>query len=171
LYVTGGPQPHVIKPAGSPRVRRRTRSSIFTEVQPTTNDDTATALLESRFPLACGLLTGKYRPGSPPTDNSRFAAGTKVADALAAHYLTDQRFSQVERLEAFAVERGHTLVELAFSWLASQAVVGSIIAGATNPQQVKVNAAAAAWSLSSEDLEQVGEIVADEQRAGAQGAH
>jgi aryl-alcohol dehydrogenase-like predicted oxidoreductase len=65
---------------------------------------------------------------------------------------TDENFARVEALTAFAEERGHTVGELAVAWLAAQEGVTSVIAGATTPEQVRANTAAAAWTLTSEDL-------------------
>lgn len=96
------------------------------------------------FPLASGLLTGKYKRGEPPPE------GTRLAHWGAP---TDDRFDVVERLEAFATGHGHTLPELALSWLASKPVVASVIAGATKPEQVKANAeATVAWELTDSEL-------------------
>ncbi len=95
------------------------------------------------FPLASGLLTGTYRRGAPAPDGTR----------LAGREIEDERFERVEALAAFAAERGHTLHELAISALASTPGVGSIIAGATKPEQVRANAAAASWRLSADALE------------------
>jgi aryl-alcohol dehydrogenase-like predicted oxidoreductase len=95
------------------------------------------------FPLASGLLTGKYRRGEPAPEGTRLAGRT----------IDDERFDRVEALAAFAEERGHTLHELALSALASTPGMGSIIAGATKPEQVRANAAAASWKLSGEELE------------------
>jgi aryl-alcohol dehydrogenase-like predicted oxidoreductase len=94
------------------------------------------------FPLASGLLTGKYRRGEPPP------AGTRLADWSLP--VPEDPWDELERLDAFARERGHTLLELAIAGLASQPGVSSVIAGATTPQQVRANAAAAAWQLSPE---------------------
>jgi aryl-alcohol dehydrogenase-like predicted oxidoreductase len=101
------------------------------------------------FPLASGLLTGKYARGVEPAPDTRLAQWP--ADRV-ARLLTDDRFAAVERLDAFARERGHTLPELALSWLASQPTVVSVIAGATTPEQVRANAAATtAWTLDAAD--------------------
>ncbi len=94
------------------------------------------------FPLASGLLTGKYRRGEPAP------AGTR----LAGRQIEDERFRRVEELARFAQERGHTLHELAISALASIPGMGSIIAGATTPEQVRANAEAASWQLTDEKL-------------------
>ena len=96
------------------------------------------------FPLASGLLTGKYRRGEPAP------AGTRLA--LRPERLTDEVFDQIEALEAFAKERGHTLLELAFAGLLAQPAVSSVIAGATKPEQVRANAAAGAWELDEQDF-------------------
>jgi len=91
------------------------------------------------FPLASGLLTGKYRKGELPPPGSRLEGRDDR--------LTDEVLERVERLEQFATERGHTLLELAIGALASEPGVLSVIAGATTPQQVRANVAAAAWEL------------------------
>jgi aryl-alcohol dehydrogenase-like predicted oxidoreductase len=99
------------------------------------------------FPLANGLLTGKYTKGVAPPEGSRMQM------SWAASGLTDRNFTIVERLRAIAAERGgHSMLELAFSWLLRNQVVASVIAGATKPDQVRANAAAAGWQLSPEDL-------------------
>jgi aryl-alcohol dehydrogenase-like predicted oxidoreductase len=98
------------------------------------------------FPLASGLLTGKYRRGQSPPQGSRLAAGSRFEK------ITDQKLAIVEALLQFAASRGHTLVELAISWLATQPTVASVIAGATSPEQVRTNTAAASWRLTAADL-------------------
>jgi aryl-alcohol dehydrogenase-like predicted oxidoreductase len=102
------------------------------------------------FPLASGLLTGKYRRGEP------FPAGTRLArsDRFAAA-ATDGNFDRVEAYEAFAAERGRTIGELAIAWLLAQRSVTSVIAGATRPEQVVANAAAATWVLTAEEAAEV----------------
>jgi aryl-alcohol dehydrogenase-like predicted oxidoreductase len=104
------------------------------------------------FPLASGLLTGKYRPDADPDPTWRLA--TLPAERRQRH-LGQERLATVALLEAFAVDQGHTLLELAFSWLAAHAPVASVIAGATRPEQVRANAAAVAWELSADDLAEV----------------
>lgn len=95
------------------------------------------------FPLASGLLTGKYHRGEPAPDGTR----------LAGREIEDERFDRVEAFAEFAQERGHSLHELAICALASTPGVGSIIAGATKPEQVRANAAASAsWRLAEHDL-------------------
>src|SRR5947208_190533 len=97
------------------------------------------------FPLSSGLLTGKYRRGQAPPPGSRLESRR---DAL-----SDKAFDRVERLEEFAAAHGRTLLELAIAGLASQPAVVSVIAGATSPEQVRENAAAAGWELSEGELE------------------
>jgi aryl-alcohol dehydrogenase-like predicted oxidoreductase len=101
------------------------------------------------FPLASGLLTGKYQRGQAPPPGTRLSrAGDDV--------FTDDRLRLVERLEAYAKDHGHSLLELALSWLASHPVVATVIAGATGPDQVRANAAATtAWQLSEAELREV----------------
>lgn len=94
------------------------------------------------FPLASGLLTGKYRRGEGAPEGTR----------LEGREIEDTRFDQVEACTAFAEERGHTVHELAICALASTPGIGSIIAGATKPEQVRANAAAAAWRLDETEL-------------------
>ena len=74
-------------------------------------------------------------------------------------WATDENFSKLEALQTFAEGRGHSLLELAFSWLAAQPCVASVIAGATKPAQVRANAVAAEWQLSAEDLKDINAIV------------
>jgi aryl-alcohol dehydrogenase-like predicted oxidoreductase len=105
------------------------------------------------FPLASGLLTGKYRRDQDRPEGARLSQGP-MADRM----LTDRNFDTVERLEEFAQGHGHTLLELAISWLASQPSVSSVISGATKPEQVEQNATAAEWKLSTEELAEVDQI-------------
>ncbi|MPZ99159.1 MAG: aldo/keto reductase [Dehalococcoidia bacterium] len=105
------------------------------------------------FPLASGMLTGKYRRGEPPPEGSRLS-WIDQGDRM----LNERHFDIVEQLEEFARARGHTLLELAFGWLASNPTVSSIIAGATRPEQVRSNAAAADWRLTVEEMAAVDEI-------------
>jgi len=105
------------------------------------------------FPLASGMLTGKYRRGELLPAGSRLASSSYF-DAVRS----DANFDKVEKLTAFAAQRGRSLLELAFSWLASQPCVGSVIAGATSPEQVRANAAAASWQLTPAELAEVDEL-------------
>jgi aryl-alcohol dehydrogenase-like predicted oxidoreductase len=112
------------------------------------------------FPLASGLLTGKYRRGEEPPEGTRLAAWPK--DRV-GKLLADERFAIVERLDAFATAHGHTLHELALSWLGSIPIVASVIAGATSPEQVRANAAATnAWNLSDSERGEVDGLLAAE---------
>ncbi len=104
------------------------------------------------FPLASGLLTGKYRRGQPAPRGSRL-------DGSQSDRLTNRNLDLVEALMEFAASRGHTLLELAVSWLAGQRPVASIIAGATSPGQVTANVMAAGWRLTAEEIEAVDAIV------------
>lgn len=105
------------------------------------------------FPLANGLLTGKYRKGQPLPENSR------GKDAFGPTVFTDRNLDVVESLIRFAAQHGHSLLELAVSWLAAQDTVASVIAGARTPEQAKTNAAAATWKLTQAELAEVDEIV------------
>jgi len=108
------------------------------------------------FPLASGLLSGKYRRGEPPPEGTRLQAWGARGEAA----MTDANFERIEALEAWAKERGHTILELAFAWLLGHEVVSSVIAGATTPEQVKTNAATAAWRLTPEEVDEVTKLVA-----------
>ena len=103
------------------------------------------------FPLANGVLTGKYRRGEPPPEGTRLAGAGDRAGAL----LTDEHFDAVDRLTEWAAAKGHSIGELAIAWLASQPVMGSVIAGATKPEQVKANAAAGGWELTAAEIDEV----------------
>ena len=104
------------------------------------------------FPLASGFLTGKYRPGSAAPE------GTRLAGQMGERTLTEDNFESLERLETFASENGHTLLELAFSWLLAKPQVATVIAGATSPEQVTSNIEATSWILTPEEMEQVDQI-------------
>jgi aryl-alcohol dehydrogenase-like predicted oxidoreductase len=101
------------------------------------------------FPLAKGLLSGKYRRGEPAPQGTRLAGGEAGSDA---------QFDVVEALEAFAAERGIGLVDVAIAGLAAQPEVASVIAGATRPEQVRANVAALRWQPSAEDLAELDRI-------------
>jgi aryl-alcohol dehydrogenase-like predicted oxidoreductase len=101
------------------------------------------------FPLENGLLTGKYRPGSAPPPGSRAEAG------FGPKVFTEQNLAWAERLRQFAERSGHTLLELAISWLAAQPAVASVIAGAKTREQVRANASAAAWKLTRAELDEI----------------
>ncbi len=102
------------------------------------------------FPLASGLLTGKYQRSETPPE------GTRLASAwMGSRYLTPANFDIVERLEPFARERNRSLLDLAFAWLLSHHNLPSVIAGATSAAQVEANVAAAGWRLSADEVAEV----------------
>jgi len=105
------------------------------------------------FPLASGLLVGKYRPGQAPPEGGRLSQG-----GLADRFRTERNVARVEELRRFVESRGHTLLELAFSWLLTRPSVASVIAGATSAEQVRANVAAANWRLDAEELTRVDTI-------------
>ncbi len=107
------------------------------------------------FPLASGLLSGKYRRGEPPPPDSRLAAWARRGERA----LVDENFDKVEALAAWAQARGRTILELAFAWLLAQPAVSSVIAGATRADQVAANAAAADWNLSPDEAAEVTALV------------
>ena len=102
-------------------------------------------------PLANGLLTGKYKRDRPLPKGARLSYMPRAA----GRYLTDDNWTLVERLEAFAAERDHTLLELALGWLLHRPAVASVIAGATRPEQVEQNVRAAGWALTAEDVQEI----------------
>ena len=106
------------------------------------------------FPLASGFLTGKYRRGAEAPKGTRLA----LMQPMAKQVMTEQNFTTLERLAEFARGHGHTLVELAMSWLACQPVVSSVISGATRPEQVTENVKACGWKLSPEEGKEVDAI-------------
>lgn len=106
------------------------------------------------FPLASGLLTGKYKLGEPPPPGSRLASDPPRGGEV----LNNRNLRLVEQLSAFAVGRGRTLLELAMSWLASRPFISSIIAGATKPEQIERNVAAVNWTLSADELAEIDRI-------------
>jgi aryl-alcohol dehydrogenase-like predicted oxidoreductase len=106
------------------------------------------------FPLASGMLTGKYsrlggKPAGRLTDNF-----LRLGDT----FMTERNFEIVEDLEAFAKERGRTLLGLAISWLLANPLVSSVICGATKPEQVEQNIMASGWAMTSEDLARIDQI-------------
>jgi aryl-alcohol dehydrogenase-like predicted oxidoreductase len=107
------------------------------------------------FPLASGFLTGKYRPNEAPPEGTRLSNPAGPFSRI----LNEGNFDKLLKLEKFAEERGHTMIELAFSWLASKPFIGSVIAGATKPEQVEINAKAADWKLTDEEFAEVDEIM------------
>jgi aryl-alcohol dehydrogenase-like predicted oxidoreductase len=106
------------------------------------------------FPLASGLLTGKYKRGAAAPADTRFAKAPGLRD----RYATPRNEDIVDQLQKFVQARGHSLLELAFSWLASRPQVSSAIAGATRVEQVEQNVKAIGWALSPEDVAEVDRI-------------
>ncbi len=106
------------------------------------------------FPLASGLLTGKYARNEALPENTRFHALKGLAD----RYLIESNWKVVEGLEKFCAKRGHTLLELAFTWLLARPTVASVIAGATKPEQIEQNAKAAEGALTPEELAEIDDI-------------
>lgn len=97
------------------------------------------------FPLESGMLTGKYATGIPSGSRlDRWSGG------MAEAFLTDENLAKIARLTEFAEAEGHTILELAFAWLLAHPLVSTVIAGATSPEQVTANAAAASWRLTPE---------------------
>lgn len=106
-------------------------------------------------PVANGLLTGKYRQGQPLPEGTRISAGGPPARVL-----TDENLVIVESLIQFAESRGHTVLELAFSWLLSRPPVASVIAGAMRPAQIQANVGAVGWKLTDAELKEIDVILA-----------
>jgi aryl-alcohol dehydrogenase-like predicted oxidoreductase len=107
------------------------------------------------FPLASGFLTGKYRPGEPAPEGTRLAS----MGPMASRILNEKNYDTLTKLEAVAQRSGHTMVDLAIGWLASQPYVGSVIAGATKPEQVEQNAKAAEYGLNADEMKEIDEIL------------
>jgi aryl-alcohol dehydrogenase-like predicted oxidoreductase len=105
------------------------------------------------FPLASGLLTGKYRQGRPLPEGTRIQAEGRFSGLL-----TDKNLAIVEALIAYAESHGHALLELAFSWLLANPAVASVIAGATKPDQVRANAAAGNWQMTDAERARISSI-------------
>ncbi|MCL4862038.1 MAG: aldo/keto reductase [Caldilineaceae bacterium] len=109
------------------------------------------------FPLAGGFLTGKYKRGEAAPEGSRGESSLYVQK-----YMTDDNYTIVETLTAWAEERGHTMTELAHAWLLAQPQVGSVISGATRLEQVQANVQAADWRLTAEELAVVNAVLSGE---------
>jgi aryl-alcohol dehydrogenase-like predicted oxidoreductase len=112
------------------------------------------------YPLASGLLTGKYRRNTPMPEGARL---TVHRARYEGSFINDTNWPIVERLATFAEQRGRSLLELAFSWLAARPCVSSIIAGATKPEQLDANVRAAGWTLTAEDLREIDRITGSRQ--------
>ena len=103
------------------------------------------------FPLASGLLTGKYRRNQPMPEGARLTNSPRFA----LHYMSDNNWGAVEALAGFAEARGKGLLDVAFSWLLARPAVSSVIAGATRPDQLEQNVKAAEWALSAEEMAEI----------------
>jgi aryl-alcohol dehydrogenase-like predicted oxidoreductase len=114
------------------------------------------------YPLAGGLLSGKYRRDAAMPAGARLA----TTPALAKRYMTSANWDKLERLEGFGASRSRSLLEIAFAWLTSRPVVASVIAGATAPEQVEANVRAAERQLSADDLAELDAILAADHDAG-----
>jgi len=110
------------------------------------------------YPLAGGVLTGKYERGPEPAAGTRFAATRRLAE----RYWSASNWSVIERLEKFCAERGKSLLDLAFGWLLAQPVVSSVIAGVTGGKQLECNVAASQWVPDREEMTLVAEILSSE---------
>jgi aryl-alcohol dehydrogenase-like predicted oxidoreductase len=104
------------------------------------------------FPLASGVLTGKYLEGKPTPTGTRLS---KSDSPLAGRFLSERNVQVASRLAEFAAARKHSLLELAFSWLLARPAVVSVIAGATSVDQIQANVAAASWQLNADELQQL----------------
>ena len=105
------------------------------------------------FPLESGLLTGKIRKGQDAPE------GTRLASDMGRMFLAGDMLDRAESVISYAEGQNQTILELAFSWLLAQANVVSVIAGATKPEQIAGNAAAAGWAMTSADLAAIDELV------------
>jgi aryl-alcohol dehydrogenase-like predicted oxidoreductase len=108
------------------------------------------------FPLASGMLTGKFKKGAPAPEGTRLSQAKGIS--YFENFVTDRAFDTAASLGEFAQARGHSLLELAFSWLLSHRPVSSVIAGATKPEQLEANVKAGDWVLTAEDLAEIDKI-------------
>ena len=108
------------------------------------------------FPLASGLLSGKYAQGAEIPAGTRYSRGTRFSD----QYMTEENWRIVGDLTAFARARGHSILDLAFAWLLAHPWLPSVIAGATRPEQVEQNVKAAAWKLAADEIAEVNRLSA-----------
>lgn len=106
------------------------------------------------FPLASGLLTGKYKRGAAAPADTRFAKMQYLSD----RYMTEANFDLVQKLQDFVNARGRTMLELAFSWLAARPQVSSVIAGATGVEQIEQNVKAIGWKLTADEMAEIDAI-------------
>lgn len=103
------------------------------------------------FPIASGLLSGKYRKGQP------LPGGTRIQEG--SGWLTEENLDIVEKLVAYAESHGKTILDLAFAWLLAQPTVSSVIAGATKPEQARANAATAGWTLTGDQVAEINQLL------------
>jgi aryl-alcohol dehydrogenase-like predicted oxidoreductase len=113
------------------------------------------------YPIASGLLTGKY------TRERAFPSGSRLADVdFYARVASAENFEKVEKLTAFAEQRGHTILDLAMSWLSGQVGVSSVLVGASSADQLRRNASAVGWKLTEEDREAVDALLEEIRNPG-----
>lgn len=111
------------------------------------------------WPLASGMLTGKYRRDRELPGNTRLTDDFMIKEPQRRMLFSEKTFARLEALEAFATDRGRTLLELAFAWLLAQPCVATVIAGAARPGQATANAAAGGWRLTPEEASQATRVV------------
>ena len=99
-----------------------------------------------------------WKPEAVKVTRGAAAAGTRLATPAFSAFMNEKNFDIVEKLEAFVKARGHSMLKLAFSWLAARPTVASIIAGATKPEQIEANAKAVSWELTSEEMKEIDEL-------------
>ena len=109
------------------------------------------------FPLASGLLTGKYKPNAPPPEGTRLAKSAVFGGHL---FLTQENLALTDRIRQFAEARGHSVLELACSWLLARPTVASVIVGVSKPEQLKQNVDAISWKLTAQELAEVDKLAA-----------
>jgi aryl-alcohol dehydrogenase-like predicted oxidoreductase len=114
-------------------------------------------------PLAGGFLTGKYQPNQPPPE------GARLAGQQGSRVLNEGNFNSLAKLEKFAEDHGHPMVDLAVGWLASQPVVASVITGASTPEQVEQNVKGGEWRLTADELAEIDELMGANQQGGRRG--
>lgn len=114
------------------------------------------------FPLKSGLLTGKYRKGHPIPEDTRVAKYERYRKLL-----TDENLDKIEALIDYAQSRGHTILDLAFSWLLAHRPVASVIAGASSAEQIHANVRAASWEITSRELDEIDTALSDVGKAAA----
>jgi aryl-alcohol dehydrogenase-like predicted oxidoreductase len=110
------------------------------------------------FPLESGMLTGKYKRGEKPAEGTRMANWGARGPGVTERFMNDDKFTKVEKLQALADKSGATVLQFAFGWLLSRPYIGSVIAGATKPEQVESNVKAAAWRPSAEIAAEIDKI-------------